>query len=614
MPQWIPPLHGPASSAIYPPLPQAAGPGKDEDRYIRLLKLHAVSKTDGPKTTVECSLSQTRLRDTPSYEAVSYRWGNEDKSTNRMIRLDGVEWEVRDNLWRLLCEFRCFNEDRILWVDAICINQDDIIEKSFQVQLMGRIFAKAEAVLAWLGDGSDGSEAALSWFDRFSLSDSTTMREENGAKKAIQESSLPVNLYSARIHFYRLARNPYWMRAWIVQEYLLGAKVQIHCGHAKVQACRLLDALRVLHDRLPPAPKPYELIPDYDLEEIRRAFGRRKMARLQHDRAAFSSWSSHLRNLNPNLEAQGPPVGGNMTSLLSKYQYSICSDPRDKVFAFLSLLPPHIWRHRIVVDYAVDIRALYCSVMHACATELGNQVRMGEDLRVALGMPAFSGKKYLSETAWHIEQRGRTASETTVPLNILRMETVVKVASFSWSRFSKEYTLISASTHPETAIRFLVAATGHNKHGSVAVGDVLLRLCLRTPQPGDTGVIMRCIEGKPQVIALAKLFRPDIFGHFTEATRALEALLDPDILNDEPFVPYKNLSLTSVKVPLTAWAAICACAQVFHPIAVELPPYPTGERFDSTSPSTAPEQEVRKSIEHVFSLVASDTIWKFSED
>jgi hypothetical protein len=90
----------------------------------------------------------------PSYEALSYVWGTSDLSTNVYIHCNGEVTAVRSSLAGALKRLRLATSARIIWVDAICINQDDNEEKSYQVPLMGSIYSSASRVVVWLGDGN----------------------------------------------------------------------------------------------------------------------------------------------------------------------------------------------------------------------------------------------------------------------------------------------------------------------------------------------------------------------------------------------------------------------------------------------------------------------------
>jgi hypothetical protein len=93
----------------------------------------------------------------PSYEALSYCWGDATRLQPVLCNGNSILW-VTQNLSNALQRMRPENGSRILWVDAICINQEDLLEKSWQVRMMADIYLGAESVLAWLGKSGDNSD------------------------------------------------------------------------------------------------------------------------------------------------------------------------------------------------------------------------------------------------------------------------------------------------------------------------------------------------------------------------------------------------------------------------------------------------------------------------
>ncbi|KAF2450113.1 hypothetical protein P171DRAFT_350795, partial [Karstenula rhodostoma CBS 690.94] len=122
----------------YYPIP---GPG-----YIRLLHLHPDS--DNPAELRGC-LKFHKLSEPSMYEAISYAWGEFPKF-NQVIVLDGKVLKITDNLYAALMAFCRPDRVRVLWADAICINQADTTEKAQQVALMAEIYSKARSVQVWL--------------------------------------------------------------------------------------------------------------------------------------------------------------------------------------------------------------------------------------------------------------------------------------------------------------------------------------------------------------------------------------------------------------------------------------------------------------------------------
>ena len=88
-----------------------------------------------------------------SYEPVSYAWG--DSMRTHSVMCSGAELILTTSLHDALRRFRLPDRPRRLWVDQLCINQDDVHERSQQVQFMNAIYRNASHVLVWLGQDSD---------------------------------------------------------------------------------------------------------------------------------------------------------------------------------------------------------------------------------------------------------------------------------------------------------------------------------------------------------------------------------------------------------------------------------------------------------------------------
>ncbi len=121
---------------------------KDE---IRLLRIEPGTGS----VQVKCNLFHARLGESPDYDAVSYMWGLDNGPGNTkttMLAIDGARTlEVQENLGNALRYLRLKDKPRVLWVDAICINQADPTERGHQVAQMGMIYSQATTVRVWLG-------------------------------------------------------------------------------------------------------------------------------------------------------------------------------------------------------------------------------------------------------------------------------------------------------------------------------------------------------------------------------------------------------------------------------------------------------------------------------
>jgi hypothetical protein len=102
-----------------------------------------------------------KLPTMPSYEALSYIWG--DTSVKNSITLN---WETSSVTIKLECAlYHLGQEDEcsILWIDAICINQLDIPERNTQVRQMGRVYEQSKVTIVWLSEASEDSDSAMNF-------------------------------------------------------------------------------------------------------------------------------------------------------------------------------------------------------------------------------------------------------------------------------------------------------------------------------------------------------------------------------------------------------------------------------------------------------------------
>jgi len=146
---------------------------------IRILLLYSSKEDEDP---VKCELltfgldDDTRARAARTrfgamvkmFKALSYTWGDLQKTDQ--ITLEGHQFPVTKNLSSALRRLRNLNQAAMKtnqsmpsfwWIDAICINQDDVLERNQQVALMTRIYKKSLGVHIWLGETADNSDLAM---------------------------------------------------------------------------------------------------------------------------------------------------------------------------------------------------------------------------------------------------------------------------------------------------------------------------------------------------------------------------------------------------------------------------------------------------------------------
>ena len=173
----------------------------------------------------------------PSYVAVSYTWGRND--TAYRIYVNNRHFAIRSNCHYALKQVWAHYPDQYIWLDSICINQDDADEKSIQVQRMGPIFAQADHVLICIGPHSNGSESLLDYGHELrEFHRSTTQEHGQQDPGEVPESYFDaLRFLRNRVHVTEcleairaFADRPYWSRLWIVQEIACAQSKQILCG------------------------------------------------------------------------------------------------------------------------------------------------------------------------------------------------------------------------------------------------------------------------------------------------------------------------------------------------------------------------------------------------
>ncbi|KAK5170979.1 uncharacterized protein LTR77_004123 [Saxophila tyrrhenica] len=197
-------------------------------REIRLMRM--VPDLEG----IQCELRAFSLNDKPVFTALSYCWTKEPPTET--IVLQGKPFPVRPNLYNYL-HARAQEGDASEWIfiDALCINQENVGERSEQVALMGDVYRGAKEVVAWLGnEASMTEEELLTWLEWCDLS-----------ADAKQKSRSPGDVRLLGSKFFETFAPPaFWLRVWIVQEIVLARRLLFRCASLFLRAEQLLQGLR----------------------------------------------------------------------------------------------------------------------------------------------------------------------------------------------------------------------------------------------------------------------------------------------------------------------------------------------------------------------------------
>ena len=278
-------------------------PLQPSERQIRILKL----LPGEPEDSVVCLGNVVSLNDRPTYEALSYVWGN--PAETRQILVNSQEFSVTVNLETALRQLRLPTEVRVLWIDAICINQKDDSEKIQQVNIMGSIYQQACHGIIWFGDvvgrglSTSNVRAAFMVLELMAA----MKKDDNSMDLTSHEPVDPRVPYVLEI----MMENPWWFRIWTVQEIVLADTATIIWGTESIKWKVCEEAGAVASNAVEIRRQPFN-IPSITL---------RKM----------SGQISAIRKMRTHVEIS-------TLDLLWRFRYRYSADPRDKVLGLLGLL------------------------------------------------------------------------------------------------------------------------------------------------------------------------------------------------------------------------------------------------------------------------------------
>jgi hypothetical protein len=319
-------------------------PGEEDEPIHCYLEHHAISD----------------LQDWRSFDALSYSWGPESES--QYIYVDGKMVSVRQNLYSFLQAHRWHDCVRVIWADAICINQEDFEEKRQQIGLMKQIYESATRVVIWLGWESEDSCWAVQvleqlyeefWLPRkealgesaFSPDDVPIIMEIlEGRKTTKKECELTKERYDPPQPYDRalngmqeLFHRTFWSRTWVQQEATAPAEHRtIKCGRHIIDIEVLLAGNKIVSEL---------------------AFGPLQVSKLQKYSRSELTYIEELLIIRRQHQANHTSYFLNLSTLLSMTKHLEASDSRDKLY---SLIPMSLdGNEMIYVDYNSPVEDVY---------------------------------------------------------------------------------------------------------------------------------------------------------------------------------------------------------------------------------------------------------------
>jgi len=322
-------------------------PLNSERREIRLLTLVAGNHDD----PLRCQLTTASLIAEPGYNALSYVWGQPASSTSSesTIVLDGHHVPVTANLHSALRHLRqpVWSHSVCLWVDAVCINQNDVDERNQQVAMMRDIYASAAQVTIWLGEEDEDSNVAFDAIPLVADEKSWFWQHENDDKEGHRWE---IRRHCGNFFFSLASCRPWFSRVWILQELAMPkSDPAVVCGWKRAPWSTFVVAWQVIAKSRSAGlvSMQKELVsPNGDCQLLNM---------------------TKLDLLNGLRQTAQLKTGESLRKLLLISRTSAATDPRDRIYGVLGLLEQDALDPDqsavISVDYRQSCAEVYADAM-----------------------------------------------------------------------------------------------------------------------------------------------------------------------------------------------------------------------------------------------------------
>jgi Heterokaryon incompatibility protein (HET) len=309
---------------------------------IRVLDI--LPKYTLPNKYVRTRIRHVRLDDDSEYDAISYTWG--DSTKMRGILVDDKWPPVTENAFAVIEDRVSRFESKTIWIDCICINQNDDQEKAEQVKMMSRIYQRANRTILWLGDIPDAIRAFSLVTD---IAGRVTRRGPNEPSGYTLGTHDTIRIWLCEQYnkrdgrFESLARllgHPYFCRVWIMQEIIFSKAVHMRCGTCWLNWSTFEWAILLLGD-----------------SRFRRLVGHYYLMQHFEDVAVLEqikTISSFRSDLNDSAVTSRPPL----SDLLSGGSIAVASDERDYIYGVLSM-STEVDDPELTPDYTIDSTKLF---------------------------------------------------------------------------------------------------------------------------------------------------------------------------------------------------------------------------------------------------------------
>ncbi|KAL5592487.1 hypothetical protein FOBRF1_013513 [Fusarium oxysporum] len=353
--------------------------------HIRLLKIHPAGYSWVP---IYCEMLTTPISGPMNFQALSYTWGTAARTHS--LKLPETEFRITESLDEAIRHLRREDEAITLWIDQICINQENLQEKSLQIRLMSQIYSKAQKVLVWLGPAERGSDTAMDIWSRIGQ-DARDLGLESfyTDEKFPQLQPIVINadpadpltiefqaLFEKSRCIYRDSldaiiawfQRPWFKRVWVVQEFCLCPDTIFVCGKKSVEVELVMLAMQIVHFSCGKLLKD-AVGKGKEFTELNAKFP------LILNEPTSALFSARQRRQGYDAKWTGKSTGDSLLSLMRKLyvQHEMhATDPRDRIFALLGLATDGL---DIIPDYSdFDYAGLLCRTARAMVEKQGLEV------------------------------------------------------------------------------------------------------------------------------------------------------------------------------------------------------------------------------------------------
>ncbi|ETS83721.1 hypothetical protein PFICI_05597 [Pestalotiopsis fici W106-1] len=315
-------------------LPYQYSPITAEEHGFRLLRLHPATTPHIEIDIIHASLKEAKIR---LYEAVSYVWGSSQLVSS--VYVQGSYLNVTNNLELVLRDLRYPHDERWLWIDGICINQNDQHdhekkEKNHQVKQMARIYSKATRVLVHLGRPTSLTPVlrdtlveleeleVLSDLQGDELTESDARTVWQRVSRILGESYVDFQ-YRIRQAVEEVLGHPWFTRIWVVQEIAYAREARVYWGTEGLSVPWFVALVQIL--------------------DIKR-----------------NGHQDALLNMMPRRYRRTSPFGSSqdLLHLLQSFKGAQASNSHDRIFALLNMCEHGKGQGSIVQDYSRPLQSV----------------------------------------------------------------------------------------------------------------------------------------------------------------------------------------------------------------------------------------------------------------